>query len=315
MIFTEIYKGQGLGNQLFVYVSTRAIAKKLNQPFGIKNPQNFKAPNLFNLDWGGKIPEDYTIHQEYIHGLESPLSNPHQVITLTDKSVFNLTGNVKLEGCYISEAYFHESLNDLHDWIKVNPEYEHEDTSDDDLCILNVRGGEMRDTHVYAPRSYWDNAIQRMIEFNSNMKFIVITDDVAAAKDILPEFECYHRDVETQNQKAPLGHPQGDSWVGNWDYVAIKNCKNIICSTTTFACFPLWTNRNLKKCIAPKYNTCMNHSDGWWCRGDNIFSYVTDYMDSSGNLMSPKECKIEWKEYYLKNNIYSQKDLENNYEF
>ena len=26
----------------------RAIAKKLNQPYGIKNPQNFKAPNLFN---------------------------------------------------------------------------------------------------------------------------------------------------------------------------------------------------------------------------------------------------------------------------
>ena len=41
MIFTEIYKGQGLGNQLFVYVATRAIAKKLNQPFGIKNPQIF----------------------------------------------------------------------------------------------------------------------------------------------------------------------------------------------------------------------------------------------------------------------------------
>ena len=75
--------------------------------------QSHEAPNLFNLDWGDKIPEEYTIHQEYIHGSESPLFNPHQVITLTDKSVFNLTGNVKLEGCYISEGYFHESLNDL----------------------------------------------------------------------------------------------------------------------------------------------------------------------------------------------------------
>jgi hypothetical protein len=315
MIFTELYKGQGLGNQLFVYASARAIAKKLGQPFGIQSPQNFKAPKLFNLDWGDTIPDEYVIHQEYIHGSNSPLSNPHQGLSLTDKSVFDLTGNVKLEGCYISEGYFHECLGELHDWLKVNPEYEHDDTSDDDLCILNLRGGEMRNTHVYAPRSYWDNAIQRMLEFNSNMKFIVVTDDVDAANDILPEFECYHRDVETENQKAPLGSPQGDSWVGNWDYVAIKNCKNIICSTTTFACFPLWTNKNLKKCISPKYNFCMNHSDGWWCRGDSIFSYVTDYMDNKGNLMSPKECKSEWKEYYLKNNIYSQEDLENNYEF
>ena len=315
MIFTELYKGQGLGNQLFVYASARAIAKKLGQPFGIQSPQNFKAPKLFNLDWGDTIPNEYVTHQEYIHGSNSPLSNPHQVLSLTDKSVFDLTGNVKLEGCYISEGYFHECLDELHDWLKVNSEYEHDDTSDDDLCILNLRGGEMRNTHVYAPRSYWDNAIQRMLEFNSNMKFIVVTDDVDAANDILPEFECYHRDVETENQKAPLGSPQGDSWVGNWDYVAIKNCKNIICSTTTFACFPLWTNKNLKKCISPKYNFCMNHSDGWWCLGDSIFSYVTDYMDNKGNLMSPKECKREWKEYYLKNNIYSQGDLENNYEF
>jgi hypothetical protein len=315
MIFAELYKGQGLGNQLFVYASTRAIAKKLGQPFGIQSPQNFKAPKLFNLDWGDTIPEGYVIHQEYIHGSKSPLSNPHQVLGLTDKSVFDLDGSVKLEGCYISEGYFHECLDELHDWLKVNQEYEHDDTSDDDLCILNLRGGEMRNTHVYAPRLYWDNAIQRMLEFNSNMKFIVVTDDMDAANDILPEFECYHRDVETENQKAPLGSPQGDSWVGNWDYVAIKNCKNIICSTTTFACFPLWTNTNLKKCISPKYNYCMNHSDGWWCLGDSIFSYVTDYMDNKGNVMSPKECKKEWKEYYLKHNIYSQQDLENNYEF
>ena len=29
MLVTELYHGQGIGNQLFVYVSTRAIASKL----------------------------------------------------------------------------------------------------------------------------------------------------------------------------------------------------------------------------------------------------------------------------------------------
>ena len=37
---------------------------------------------------------NYKIHQEYVHGLSSHITNPRQPIGLTDKSVFDLTGNV-----------------------------------------------------------------------------------------------------------------------------------------------------------------------------------------------------------------------------
>lgn len=310
MIFTELHNGQGLGNQLFVYIATRSIAKKLGQEFAIKNYHNFKAPKLLNLDWGGEIPKEYSVHNEYIHGLNSSLYNDHQPLSLTDRSVFGIKGNTELVGYFISEGYFHEYISDLNDWIPVNPKYEHNDTNDDNICVLNVRGGpHQRNSHVYPPRSYWDNAIKRMLEYNPDMKFIVVTDDVEGSKQILPEFECYHQSIETERQNPT------DSFLGMWDYVALKNCKNIVCSTTTFACFPLWTNKNLKKCISPKYHFCMNHSDGWWCNGASFFSYVTDYMDSEGNLKSPEECKKEWKEYYLKHNIYTEQDLKNNYEF
>lgn len=314
MLFTEFYQGQGLGNQLFVYVATRSIAKKLGQPFGIKHPENFKAPKLFDLDWGEVIPNDleYIVHNEYLHGQNAPINDPLKVLYLTDNSVFNYTnGNVKLEGCWQSEGYFHQDLDNLSDWLKVREEYEHNDTTADDLCIINVRiGGDVnKDSHIIPTRAYWNNAIKRMVEFNSNMKFIVVADDPIAAKEILPEFECYHMNVETEKQS------QTDSWVGMWDYVALKNCKHIICCTTTFASFPLWTNKNLKYCIAPKYNFCMNHSDGYWCRGSSIYSYVTYYMDNNGNMTSPDDCKKEWKEYYLKNNIYTKEELDNNYEW
>lgn len=312
MIFTELYQGQGLGNQLFVYVVTRAIAKKLGQSFGIKHPERFKAPKLFDLDWGEEVPDniEYVTHIEYLHGEHAPINDSLKVLQMTDKSVFNYTNkNVRLEGCWQSEGYFHDDLENLHDWLKVKEEYEHNDTNDGDLCVINLRGGDQRNSHVYPPRSYWNNAIKRMLEFNPNMKFIVVTDDPDAAKEMLPEFECYHRDIETERQ-----NPQ-DSWVGMWDYVALKNCQYIICCTTTFACFPLWTNKNLKKCISPKYNFCMNHSDGWWCRGSSIYSYVTHYMDKDGNLMTPEECKKEWKEYYLKNNLFTKEELDNNYEW
>lgn len=310
MIFSELHPGQGLGNQLFVYVSTRAIAKKLGHDFAIKNSHNLKAPRLLDLDWGGDIPEEYSVHNEYTHGLGSPLNTPQQNISLTDKSVFNVKGDTELVGMYLSEGYFHECTDELSDWLKVNPDQEHNDTNDDNLCVINVRGGpHQRNSHVYPPRSYWDNGIKRMLEYNPDMKFVVVTDDPEGAKQILPEYECFHKGIETERQNPT------DSKLGMWDYVALKNCKHVICSTTTFACFPLWTNKNLKKCISPKYNFCMNHSNGWWCTGAGIYSYVTDYMDSQGNLMSPKECRKEWKDFYLRHNIYSPQDLENSYDW
>ena len=97
MIFSELHPGQGLGNQLFVYVSTRAIAKKLGHDFAIKNSHNLKAPRLLDLDWGGDIPEEYSVHNEYTHGLGSPLNTPQQNISLTDKSVLDTNSELKIK--------------------------------------------------------------------------------------------------------------------------------------------------------------------------------------------------------------------------
>ena len=36
MIVTEIYKGQGLGNQLWCYITTRVMAKDKGYNFGIQ---------------------------------------------------------------------------------------------------------------------------------------------------------------------------------------------------------------------------------------------------------------------------------------
>ena len=41
MIITELYHGQGLGNQLFAYVTTRMLAHKLGYEFGITGKENF----------------------------------------------------------------------------------------------------------------------------------------------------------------------------------------------------------------------------------------------------------------------------------
>ena len=55
MLVTELYKGQGLGNQLACYIATRVIALDKNYDFGIMHPENFKGLDFFNLDFGQKV--------------------------------------------------------------------------------------------------------------------------------------------------------------------------------------------------------------------------------------------------------------------
>ena len=50
MIVTEIYNGQGLGNQLACYVTTRVLAIDKNYEFGIMNPHKLKCKDFMTLD-------------------------------------------------------------------------------------------------------------------------------------------------------------------------------------------------------------------------------------------------------------------------
>ena len=54
------------------------------------------------------------------------------------------------------------------------------DTNEENMCVMNFRGGDMiGNAGAYVPRSYWDKAIERMIEYNPKMEFCIVTDDVA----------------------------------------------------------------------------------------------------------------------------------------
>ena len=55
MIVTEFYKGQGLGNQLACYITTRVIAKDKGYGFGVMHPERFKGIGFFVLDFGDKV--------------------------------------------------------------------------------------------------------------------------------------------------------------------------------------------------------------------------------------------------------------------
>ena len=238
-----------------------------------------------DLDYGKEVPDDLERYDEYRHALKTDEWIKTD-LRLTDKTLLNIPDNRIIYGVMQSEDYFYDRLDLVKEWLKVKEEYDHMDTNQQNMCVMNFRGGDMiGNAGAYVPRSYWTNAIQRMVEYNPKMEFCIVTDDVATAKQMLPEYPAYHRDVA-------------------WDYVAVKNARNVISTTSTFSCFPLWTSETLEYCIAPKHWFHHNLSQGWWSLGCSIYSYPTHYMDREGNLFTPDECRVEWEEYKKTSNIY-----------
>lgn len=292
MLATEFIHGQGLGNQLFCYVTTRMLAHRLGYDFGIGGLRNAgdsrvnkKGFYFMNLDYGKEVPDGLTRYDEYRHGAWTD-SQLRTDIRLTDKKLLSIPDNTIIYGNLQSEEYFGDRLDLVKKWLKVKEEYEHTDTNGKNICVINFRGGDMiGNAGGFVPRKYWDNAIQRMLEYNPNMEFCIVTDDVQTANQMLPEYPAYHVDVA-------------------WDYVAIKNARNVICTTSTFSCFPLWTSETLEYCIAPKYWFHHNLSQGWWSLGCSIYTFPTYYMNREGKLFTPQECVVEWEEYKKESNIY-----------
>ena len=307
MLVTELYHGQGMGNQLFAYVTTRMLSHKLGYEFGISGLRNAgdsrvnkKGFYFMNLDYGKKVvggssppggpplqlPEGIEhYYSEYRHGIHND-ERLKVDIRLTDKNLFKIKDNTKIDGLFQSEDYFYDRIDLVKQWLKVLPEYEHMDTNGKNICVLNFRGGDIiGNPGAWLPRSYWTNAIDNMIQYNPNMQFCIVTDDVRAANEMLPEYPAYHNEVA-------------------WDYVAIKNARNVICSVSTFVCFPLWTSETLEYCISPKYCNDFNNSQGWWSLGYAVHSYPTYYQDRQGNLFTPEQCRVEWEEYKKTSNIY-----------
>lgn len=289
MIVTEFYKGQGLGNQLACYITTRTIAKDKGYSFGIMHPEKFKGANFFDLDFGCKViggygPEggppqklpDGIKHYYVERKITHPINGAD--IRIYDKNLVNVLDDTKIDGVMQDEQYFSHRKDEIREWLKVKEEYECYDYADDNTCVINFRGGEYaRHKDFFLNKNYWENAVNNMRKINKNFRFIVITDDVFTAKKFFPNFGVFHFSIAK-------------------DYVIIKNAKYLILSNSSFAWFPAWLNKNLKFCIAPKYWGRHNISDGYWSCGYNITKGWM-YQDRDGKLNNYDTCLKELNEY------------------
>ena len=301
MISTEILYGQGLGNQLACYVSTRAIAADRGVDFGIHDPYGCLGDKRYNnnglyfmdLDLGKSVNKDdiklFYNEKEYRY-FNNSCAHDIQFgswANITDEKLKNIPDGSHILGIMQDPAYFYHRIDEVKQWLKVKPEYDNYNFSSDDICILSVRAN--MDPAVFLPRAYWINAINHMLEINPNFTFLVITEDPDTIKQFLPE----------------LADNVFDFGIGE-DYSIIKNAKYLIVSNSSFSIFPSLTSETLKYIIAPKYMLRHNTSDGYWSQGYNIYTTYT-YMDREGKLSSYEECINEFAEYCNKTNFYTDK--------
>lgn len=324
VIGTEFLKGQGLGNQLFSYVTARCIALERGCAFGTAGQEQLavnihskKGMYFMDMDLGERIEtgtkdglapaaEDGTgtaaadgsgacaarssgVRKEELRRYDEKElrffqgTSVHDMehgcyVAGEDGALHSLPDNTLIYGNMQDERYFARYREQIREWLRVRPEYDTHEFTRDNLCILNLRGGEYTGhPELYLSRGYWLKGMKNMRKIRPDMEFIIVTDDPEAARKLLPGLPVYHSDLDR-------------------DYVMLKNARYLLLSNSSFAFFPAYTSTTLQAAIAPKYWARHNVSDGYWASEQNIYS-IFQYQDRSGRLFTPEECRQELEAY------------------
>ncbi len=294
MLGTELLKGQGLGNQLFCYVTTRCIAMEKGYDYSILGSETL-ANNihsncgLYFMDLEFGVPskrEDYT--REYWEK-EDRLFLPNSrhdlehgaYVTGTDQALLNIEDNVLIAGNMQAEDYYRTYKEDIKKWLKVKPEYDCYEYSRDNLCILHLRCTDYMDSpELFLRRKYWLDGMKNMRKIRSDMEFMIITNDIKEAEKLIPGVKAYNFNLAK-------------------DYAIIKNARYLLLANSSFTYFPAFTSDVEQYVIAPKYWARHNVSDGYWASEQNIYEEF-HYMDRKGSIFTAEECRKEL-EVYKKN--------------
>jgi hypothetical protein len=316
MIVTELYNGQGLGNQIWNIVALKIIANKFNYSYGVNSLKGFKGDRfLKNIDFGvnvtsGTSPEGgppILLPKGINHYYKEPTIRYPSYMGGEDCSPVDLyfwnelKDNTKIDGIFQKISYIEESKKEISEWLK--PESIINDYCDDDICVINFRGNDYLHTTAWLPPEYYSYAINKMLKINKKMKFVIVTDDPHNARKSIPVgdivgvfFELPQDSSQIKQEKIAL------------DYSIIYNAVNIILSASTFCFWPAWTNKIAKNIIAPKYWFDYKISNGWW-RPDSSIVEDWIYIDNNGNSFSGLHCKKEYSIYKNNNSFYLERGI------
>ena len=298
------------GNHMWYYTICRLVAEKNNFEWGV-NPKPthdyYNGMNQFyfyDVDFGKEVNvigknerglnkyegitnEYYDNHKEHIYNGDSCLINMY------DEKAWDIQDNTMIHLISQSEDYLIERREDILNWFKVKTEYENsyeEKLSelnivlDENLCVINFRGGEYKNVLNLIPRKqYWLDSINQMLQINPQMKFVIVTDDPNCAKGYIGNYPCYHLDI-------------------GFDFYMVNNAKYLIIANSSFSWWASWLNTKSNLIIAPLYWAKHNVSNGYWSLGDSYTRFFS-YMSREGQLLNYDTCKETAINFYKENNL------------
>lgn len=253
MIIGKISPGSGIGDMLFGMIATRVRATDLGVDYGFLGSEFFKGKGWMNFDFGKKVDMKYHVEQSTGKLI---IDEPHQLYEL-NKPYYDPEFNFIPDGSVIDGygaqdiRYFEHRLDEVREWLKVEPL-----DMPDDLCVLNIRGTEYRTVkELFLPKPYWDKCIEKMKKVNSNMKFVIHTEDLALAHDWFPEYQAIH------------------SLELNWKNV--RFAKYLVLSNSAFGVIPALIG-SAKTILSPRY--WAGYNTRVWNRPNNFYKRFT-YID------------------------------------
>jgi hypothetical protein len=252
----SVYLNGRLGNNLFQYAFCRIASIKQNCNFFIPNNKeesisfytdcSQKTSNYFEMSCESN-PHYWT--GERLFNIDYGINDGHIDTSVGDIDIENVIDGTLLIDFYQSDSYLLEYRDViLNDWYKFNESIvlESKELLDkynvDEYCYIHLRGTDYKTIPQYfLPIDYYLNAIKHIKEINSNIKFLVITDDIEESKQMFPEFEVISNSTDI-------------------DFYLISKSKYKIIPNSSFSWWASWLSQENKITIAP--NKWFNYNIG-----------------------------------------------------
>lgn len=272
MLYIEFLDGQGLGNQLWNYVTLRSLSDKLGYDYKIINPKKFKGKLFLDIsyckDESKKDCQICNFESNQINIFKEKLYHDKLLNTFAsdfDKDILKVKKNTYLKGLFQSEKYLFN--NDINQYIKLKNSNKYKSKNKNPKCILNIRGGEYkRFKDLILPKTYWLNAIKNMKQNHQNMEFFIVTDDYAYARNLLPNFKIIKGQIDE-------------------DFKQLFYAEYLIVSNSSFSYFPITMGEKPKKIIAPsKWARFGNIEDRWISPANHYKNW--SYQNENGEIIS-----------------------------
>lgn len=317
MLAVSVHEHSGLGNQIWRAVCCRVFADRLGYDYAISHP-GWRGPFL-NFDFGKEInlnvekESDFYSAEELPEGIKFyyeettvthnnpfffPESDPDEKKFLTIEDETYINGNFQILN------YIEEYRDKICDWLTYDDKYKVTDYSSENICVIQIRGGDYKTGHSVLPQQYYYEAMRHMKNNNPNIEFVIVTDDPEFSKQMIPNVEIVGSAVSDEKDlyQKNIGWYTYPGGPVHLDYSILNTAKYAIISASTFAFWPIWTNKDLINVIAPKYWFDWSRSDSSWRPTDSI---VNDekwlWLDREGYLYRSDTCineaKINKKDY------------------